>query len=226
MATRAQQEVQRIVDAIASAIYEHRLPPGARLTEAKLVEVLKANRNHVRAALQKLSVEYKVVDIFPNRGAFVAQPTVEEAKDVFDARCVLEKGIVALAVGKLTPSNKLRLQQQLEKEAYAIQHGDRRDMVRESGAFHSLLADIAGNQVLTDLLSHLILRSSLIIALYQPTSDVKCSLHEHEALLAAIFSGDKEAASAEMGRHIHGIQEHLPLKVRNNEVDLEKALSV
>ncbi len=225
MATRAQQEVQRIVDAIATAIYEHRLPPGARLTEAKLVEVLSANRNHVRAALQKLSVEHKVVDIFPNRGAFVAQPTVEEAKDVFDARCVLEKGIVSLAVGKLTPSHKQRLQKQLEKEAEAIRHGDRRDMVRESGAFHSLLADIAGNQVLAELLSHLILRSSLIIALYQPTSDVKCSLHEHEALLDAIFSGDHEAASAQMGRHIHGIQEHLPLKNREVEIDLEKALS-
>ena len=58
MGTRAQVEIKRIVERLADAISEHRLPPGARLTEAKLVEVLGANRNHVRAALQKLASEY------------------------------------------------------------------------------------------------------------------------------------------------------------------------
>jgi len=225
MGTRAQKEIQRIVERLASAIVEHRLPPGARLTEAKLVEVLEANRNHVRAALQKLAAEHKVVEIFPNRGAFVAQPTVGEARDVFQARIVLERAVVELAVKNMTPRNKSRLLRQLEREADAIKRRERQDMIRESGNFHRVLAEVAGNSVLAELLGSLIPRSSLIIALYQETPGVQCSIEEHQALVDAMLAGDAERAIELMNAHIGTIQRYLLLEQRSPEVDLRAALT-
>ena len=203
MGTRAQVEIKRIMERLADAISEPRLPPGARLTEAKLVQVLGANRNHVRAALQKLASEYKVVTIVPNRGACVAQPTIKEAKDVFAARSIIERSIVELAISNLTAKNRNRLLKQLENEGGAIKRGERQEMIRESGNFHRVLAQIAGNEVLDELLAGLITRTSLIIALYQETPNVQCSIEEHQALVDAILAGDKAEAQRLMDEHLH-----------------------
>ncbi|SEG67991.1 GntR family transcriptional regulator [Marinobacterium lutimaris] len=224
MGTRAQVEIKRIVERLADAISEHRLPPGARLTEAKLVEVLGANRNHVRAALQKLASEYKVVTIVPNRGACVAQPTIKEAKDVFAARGIIERSIVELAIANLTAKNRNRLLKQLEKEDGAIRRGERQEMIRESGNFHRVLAQVAGNEVLDELLAGLITRTSLIIALYQETPNVQCSIEEHQALVDAILAGDREQAQHLMDEHMATIQRYLLLDERPGEVDLRAAL--
>lgn len=224
MSTKAQQEVLRIMASLTSAIVEHRLPPGARLTEAKLVEVLSANRNHVRAALQKLASETKVVSLIPNRGAFVAKPTAGEAREIFSARMVLERAIVELAVANLTPRNRNRLLKQVDKEREAIARQDRQQMIRESGNFHRLLADISGNRVLGELLEGLITRTSLIIALYQETFDVKCSIGEHQAVAEAILRQDRDGAIRLMDHHMDDIQNHLLLDESEPEVDLRAAL--
>ena len=224
MSTKAQQEVQRIMTSLTSAIVEHRLPPGARLTEAKLVDVLSANRNHVRAALQKLASETKVVSLIPNRGAFVAKPTAGEAREIFSARMVLERAIVELAVANLTPRNHNRLLKQVDKEREAIARQDRQQMIRESGNFHRLLADVSGNRVLGELLEGLITRTSLIIALYQETSDVKCSIGEHQAVAEAILRQDRDEAIRLMDHHMDDIQNHLLLDESEPEVDLRAAL--
>ncbi|KEA61668.1 Transcriptional regulator, GntR family [Marinobacterium lacunae] len=224
MGTRAQLEVKRIMDRLASAIVEHRLPPGTRLTEAKLVEVLGANRNHVRSALQKLASEYKVVTIFPNRGACVAQPTIKEARDVFAARIVIERAVVELAIDNLTAKNRNRLLKQLEKETGAIKCGERQEMIRESGNFHRVLAQIAGNEVLDELLAGLITRTSLIIALYQETPNVQCSIEEHQALVDAILAKDCDRARYLMDEHMKTIQRYLLLDERSGDVDLQAVL--
>src|SRR6201996_5333538 len=78
---------------IHAAIAEHRLLPGARLVEDQLGEVFGVSRMRIRSVLHSLARD-KVVTIHRNRGAEVASPSVEEAKDVFAARRVIE---VALA---------------------------------------------------------------------------------------------------------------------------------
>lgn len=225
MSSRAQAEIQRIMTALTDAIVEHRLPPGARLTEAKLVDVLDANRNHVRAALQKLAAESKVVDLIPNRGAFVAMPSAEEARQVFSARLVLERAIVDLVIDRMNAVNRNRLQKQLERERRAMASHDRQQMIRESGNFHRVLAQLCGNHVLAELNDTLIVRSSLIIALYQETPNVRCSIGEHEAVMEALLAEDRAAALALMAAHMDDIQKHLLLDHREKRVDLVQALS-
>lgn len=226
MSSRAQAEIRRIMAALTDAIVEHRLPPGARLTEAKLVEVLGANRNHVRAALQKLAAESKVVDLIPNRGAFVAMPSAEEARQVFSARLVLERAVVDQVISRMSAVNRNRLQKQLERERQAMTRDDRQQMIRESGNFHRVLGQLCGNHVLAELNETLIVRSSLIIALYQETPNVRCSIGEHEAVMEALLAGDRNAALRLMEAHMEDIQKHLLLDRKARRVDLSEALGV
>ncbi len=99
-------------------------------------------------------------------------------------------------------------------------------MIRESGRFHTLLAEIAGNTVLGELLDGLIKRTSLIIALYQGTPDVQCTLGEHQALAHAILAGDESLALQLNDVHMHTIESHLLLSETSPSVDLKTALSV
>ena len=80
---------REIGKAIAKAIHEHKVLPGTKLGEDELSEIYGVSRTLVRSALQGLSHE-QLVDIQPNRGAFVSKPSLREAREIFEARALLE----------------------------------------------------------------------------------------------------------------------------------------
>ncbi|WP_158782567.1 GntR family transcriptional regulator [Pantoea sp. BAV 3049] len=211
VAPSKQQEVQRIVEALSVAIAQHRLKPGMRLIEAQIVEVLKANRNHVQAALQRMALAH-IVTIEPNRGAMVARPEASEAREIFIARRAIESAIISC----ITPQemarcqNELAAQQQAEKSA--IERADRREIVRELSQFHLMLANISGNKVLSEILANLMVRSSLIVALYQRNDIPSCQCDEHGQIVTALQAGDRVKAQAAMIEHLDELEQQLDLK--------------
>ncbi|MBA1274294.1 GntR family transcriptional regulator [Stutzerimonas azotifigens] len=220
MASVVAREVQRIFTAIYDAIVEQRLPPGTRLTELNLVEVFGANRNHIRSALRDLA-HRKLVRLEMNRGAFVEEPTPEQAREVFAARRVIEQAIVEEAVRRMRPADRKAIREHLAEELALGHDSDKPAFIRLSGDFHRLLARIAGNGTLGDILDGLIARSSLIIALYENQTGVQCSHNEHQELADALLSGDPQRATACMARHLLKIEERLRLATAEEaEIDL------
>ncbi len=217
--SKKEAEILRIVNTITKAVAEQRLPPGTRLVEAQLVESLQANRNHVRSALQRLSLR-RIVSIETNRGASIAKPSVKEARDIFAARSVVEPGVMEILLRKFSKMDIALLRKQLEVEQKAIHKGRREDVIRESGYFHILLAKLSGNQVLMEILSDLITRSSLILSLYQRRHDPQCGCDEHLGIIKAIESRDIQAAVSCMSHHLEDIEMHLNLDFwENKKVD-------
>ena len=78
-----------IVEALTKAIVEHRLHPGTKLAEQKLADHFGVSRTLVRQALFQLS-QNRLIRLEPARGAFVAAPSVDEAKQGFAVRRMLE----------------------------------------------------------------------------------------------------------------------------------------
>lgn len=224
VATAKQQEVQRIVDALSIAIAQHRLKPGVRLVEAQIVEVLQANRNHVQAALQRMALQH-IVTIEPNRGAMVAQPEAREAREIFIARRAIESAIVA----SITPQDMMRCQAEIDAqqqaEKNASERTDRRDIVRELSQFHLLLARVSGNKVLEEILANLMVRSSLIVALYQRNDIPSCQCAEHAAIVSALKAGEGAQAQAIMIEHLNELEQQLDLSdAAPDEMNLHQAL--
>ncbi|WP_328190291.1 GntR family transcriptional regulator [Marinobacter sp. OP 3.4] len=223
--TRKQKEVERIIESLSRAIAQHLLPPGTRLVEAQIVDSLKANRNHVQAALQRLALQ-KIVTIEPNRGAHVSQPTAREAREIFVARRAIEGAIVA----SITPERMRRFARQVDAhmkaEAKATRDSDRRAIVGELSAFHRLLAKISGNSVLADILENLMVRSSLIVALYQRNDEPTCQHDEHRHILEALKTGDGERAVKLMEHHLDHLEAELALDDdQQREIDLKAVLA-
>ncbi len=203
----AQNATQRVYDAVHAAIVEHRLAPGTRLREAELAAGFEVSRTVVRQALQRLAAD-QVVELQHNRGARVAQPTREQAGQVFDARRVVECEIARRLAGRLTDGDRAALRDIIAQEAAADAGGDRAAAIRLSGEFHRTLARLAGNPVFVRFLDELLPATSLLIALYQPGTQRACAAHHHGGLLAAL-DGGAAGAAAEMRRHLVEIERSL-----------------
>ncbi|MGQ9371593.1 GntR family transcriptional regulator [Azospirillum sp. ST 5-10] len=214
---------EAIARRIADAIADRRLPPGTKLTEERLAAIFGVSRARVRSALGLLS-ERGIVTLRPNRGAFVASPSVAEAREVFEARRVVERGLVARLTrsGGLAPAATVRLRVHLEKEGAAEAAGDRKAMIRLSGEFHLLLADLAGNGTLAVFLDALVRRSSLAIAAYESRPMPGCSADEHRRIVDALVAGDTAGAQALMEGHLAEIEARLALDAAvANDIDLQ-----
>ncbi|SHG64875.1 DNA-binding transcriptional regulator, GntR family [Kaistia soli DSM 19436] len=186
---------------LLSAILDHRLTPGTRLPEDEIGAVYGASRTIVRSALEALSHE-GVVHIEPNRGAIVAQPTVAEARSVFEARQLIEPRVASAAAGRATPAQLEALSAEVEAEHQALHGGDHRRAIVLSGSFHIMIAEIASQPVFAGFVRELVARSSLIISLYWRRKEATCATPAHGALIAALAAGDAAGAAALMEAHI------------------------
>lgn len=223
--TAKQLEVQRIVDVLSRGIAQHRLRPGTRLIEAQIVETLHANRNHVQVALQRLAMQ-RIVSIEPNRGAMVAQPSAREAREVFAARRAIERAIVESISAQTMAEHQERIALHMASERQATGTTDRREIVRELSEFHLLLGELGGNAVIAEILENLMVRSSLIVALYQRGDVPSCASDEHQALLDALSAGDNARAVSVLLAHLDELEAQLALdEPAAPEVDLREALA-
>ena len=211
----------QIYDRIYTAIAEQVLRPGTKLGEESLCGVFGVSRTLIRRVLHRLAGEH-VVELLPNRGAFVARPSTAEARDVFAARRVIEAGVVAALAGGLSAAQAARLRDQIALERAAYVAADRRALIRLSGGFHVLLAELAGNPVIVRFLRELVSRTALIIAVYEMPGASCCSPEEHAALVTALARGGAQAHDV-MRRHLEGIEGRLELeRPRGESVDLRE----
>lgn len=214
---------QRIVDAVTQAIVERRLMPGTKLVEQQLADLFDVSRTVVRQALNQLSRD-RLVTLQPARGAFVAQPSVEEAWQVFQARQMIESAMVRELCAGITPAQLATLRDHLRRERDAVRRGDVPLRTRLLADFHVLLARLQGNQVLAELLEDLLRRSSLISLMYQSSHSAEHSQDEHVAIVDALERRDARAAVRLMGRHLAHVERNLRLHPRTS--DLASVLQV
>jgi DNA-binding GntR family transcriptional regulator len=200
----------RLYDQLHRAIVERRLEPGVKLGEGALCEIYGVSRAQIRRVLVDLS-HAKVVELRPNRGAYVAQPSVREARHVFEARRAIEAAIVERAVSRVTDANLAKLKEIVDADRNALARGDGEASIKLSGDFHLCLGEIAGNQVLSEILAELVSRSSLIIATYGRGKQSDCSADEHGRLIEALRQGDADKAAATMAEHLNHIESLLNL---------------
>ena len=210
-----------VYDGIHRAILEQRLPPGTKLGEESLSSLFDVSRARVRRILLRLAHD-KSVKLRPNRGAYVAQPSAQDAREVFTARRIVEAHIVEGVAKGFPTAARQRLERHLAREHAAHARHDRPAAVRLSGEFHLLLAHIAGNRVLTWFLRELVAQTSLIMAVYERPGSSCCACDEHRALLAAeLEAGRVQDAVDLMTRHLQRIEGRLNLdRTPRTPVDL------
>lgn len=209
---------------IFEAILEQRLAPGTKLSEEALGEIFGVSRTIIRRALSRLAHE-GVVLLRPNRGAVVASPSVEEARQVFLARRLVERAITELAVQHASTEELAELRQMVNDERDSFSRGDRGAGIRLSGEFHLKLAEAAKNAPLISFQRSLVSQTSLIIAQYESGNRSHCSYDEHTQLIDAIEARDSALAVNLMMHHMDHIDSKLNLDEESASDDLYAVFS-
>jgi DNA-binding GntR family transcriptional regulator len=213
-----------VVADLERAIHEHRLPPGTKLGEDELGEAYGISRTIVRAALLALSHRH-LVELKRNRGAFVAQPSVREAREVFEARSLLEPRTAHSAALRMTDEDLQLLKDNIRDEHEALHAGENGHALFLSGQFHVEIARIADQSTIETFVSELISRSSLIIALYWRRRAALCETQAHHALLDAFENRDGALAEQLMKSHLLDLIASLDLRnVTQPPASLREAL--
>jgi DNA-binding GntR family transcriptional regulator len=185
------------------AIIEQALEPGAKLPEDAIGERFGASRTIVRNALGQLAAE-GLVELRRNRGAAVATPSWEEARDTFDVRLGLERLVMSRLAGNLTPEQIKTLEQHVDQEEHA--RGNNEPLsIRLATEFHILLAQMTGSPVLERYVSEVSSRCGLILALYSRPHSSECAVNEHRSVIAALAAGDAKRAAAVMAEHLEAV---------------------
>lgn len=202
-----------VSDGMALAIHEHRLAPGTKLGEDEIGEIFGVSRTVVRAALQTLAHQ-QLVRIERHRGAFVAKPSFREAREVFEARALLEPRTARSAAERAIAADVERLREHIRAEHEALDRNDIGRALHLSGLFHIEISRIADQDTIARFIETLIARSSLIIALYWRRESALCESHAHHTLLDAMAANDGNRAEEVMQSHLVDLLSALDLRER------------
>jgi DNA-binding GntR family transcriptional regulator len=192
---------ERMYYEIYDAIMEHRLPAGTKLTEQALGEIYEMARHNVRKVLAKLAAD-GLVDLEPNRGAYIASPSEQEAHDMFELRQTLEQFVVQKVAQKASAANFDKLRDMIARERDAYMQGNRPQWVRLSADFHIELARLSGNMEVVNMLRRLVSRTTLLISTTTTSGQQPCSFDEHLAVIDALQKKDQHGAQKEMAHHL------------------------
>jgi len=207
----------RIVQSISQAIVERRLHPGTKLAEQKLADIYQVSRTLVRQALNRLSRD-RLVTLEPARGAFVAMPSIDEARQVFELRQLLEGAMLRRLAPRIGDAQLAELRAHLNAERAAVSRTDIPGRTRLLADFHVVLARMYGNEVLAQLLAELLSRSSLIALMYQSSHSAEASYAEHVAIVDALERRDTRAAVRLAEEHLAHVERNLRLDPRSPDI--------
>jgi DNA-binding GntR family transcriptional regulator len=198
----------RVFNAVLNAILDHRLAPGTKLVERDLSELLGVSRGAVRTALARLGHSL-LVELRPNRGAVIANPTPEETRDMFEARRVIESAVVQGLARSIGAKQLAELRAFVAEEQKAYDRGDRRTGQRLSIRFHKLLAELAGNAALDRFMEHLICRTPLLTLAHRGSRPAYCGADEHREIVDALAKRDPVLAARRIASHLDTLEKQL-----------------
>ncbi|KPC79149.1 MULTISPECIES: GntR family transcriptional regulator [Streptomyces] len=190
---------ERVYEALLELITTRALGPGQHLVESELAGHLGVSRQPVREALQRLNTE-GWVDLRPAQGAFVHEPTEDEADQLLSVRTLLEAEAARLAAANSGRPGIEVLEELCSQGERAVAADDVDLAVATNAAFHAKVMELAGNAVLSELAGQVDRR---VRWYYTPVARQRGtqSWIEHRELIAAIAARDERRATEIMRAH-------------------------
>lgn len=195
-------------DVLKRQLLSGRLAPGTKLGEHRLAEIFGVSRERIRKVLHRLGHE-RLIRVERNRGAFAISPDLGEARAIYEARRILEGGIVAHLSDALDAAGRARLERHMAAEAGALAAGDRVTSIWLSAEFHTILAELTGNAIVVGQMQELVARTMMLVARFEPDGSSACQCQEHRAIYRALLSGERSRVIRSMTTHLSLVETRL-----------------
>jgi DNA-binding GntR family transcriptional regulator len=186
---------------LREAIAIGHFPPGKRLVERELCDLLEVSRPSVREALRKLEAE-KLIKNVPHRGPVVALVTASEASDLYSVRMLMESHAVAEFTRLASDEHIKQLGVAVQRLHKASKGDDHKALLHAKAEFYDVILSNCGNLLIQELLLNLLARINLLrAASFSGKDRLAKSMEEIDALFALIKARD--AAGAQEAARIH-----------------------
>ena len=191
-----------LVSKLRIEILAERMRPGEKLTEQAICGQFGVSRTPVREALKNLEAE-GLVEMVPNRGAFVVGLSADDIRDLYAIRMQNEMQAVRWAIERRTKEEMESIEESLDFMRFYTERGDAKRMRSINAGFHKRIAAASHNRIIADSLAKIqdYTRYSMRVLPYRE-SDLAVILREHKAIFAAFKSNDPEAGALAMKKHI------------------------
>ena len=200
---QSEDVLDRICATLANAITEGALRPGMKILDDVIADHYGVSRTVVRGALDILQRDH-LLERKRNRGAFVAEPSVKESKELFEARHALERVILEFVIERASDADFDRLEALNEEEAHLPENQPNGDKVGQAPQFHVELAKLGENDLLTEVLEKILARVALVNALYKVEPRDNCG--DHRNIIAALRKRDLAVAQERMEEHLTDLE--------------------
>ncbi|MFA1822610.1 GntR family transcriptional regulator [Virgibacillus oceani] len=159
-----------IYNTLKESILTRKLPPGKQLVENTISEKLKVSRTPIRNAINLLSTE-GLVELVPNKGAFVINPTYDEIIQAYTLRKELELMATELAISHLDEEDFKDMENIIKGEKTALYKKDLKNYLKANQDFHLLIIRKCGNKFLIEFIEKLINQTSIYLILFDTFFD-------------------------------------------------------
>jgi DNA-binding GntR family transcriptional regulator len=194
--------VDSLARQVADLVLAGEIAPGMKLDEQTLAQRFQVSRTPVREALRQLG-SMGLVELRPNRGAFVPRVTPEQLEEMFVAMAELEAVCARLSAMSMTPVERrtlARLHEHMGELARGEMIGE---FVEANERFHSLIYSGAHNAILAEAATALRRRLALYRrSQFRTDGRLSRSHAEHAEVVKAVVSGDPARAHAAMLHHV------------------------
>ena len=198
--TTATSISSRIIDAAIA----RQLTPGVRLGEQQLATLFDCSRTIVREAMVDLAAR-GIVTVMPRRGWFLTEVDTEQARELYEARQVVETGLLrsfARSGRTLDAEAIAKLRANLDEQKAAIEADDAGRRSFLLGMFHVRVTECLGNRILADALRNLVVLTSLYTMRHQTGRDARRSFEEHAEIVRRLASNNLASAEEFLWHHL------------------------
>jgi DNA-binding GntR family transcriptional regulator len=198
-------------------ILDGTLPPGERLIEDRLAELLGVSRNPIREAIRVLEAE-GFINVTARRGSFVATLSASQAADLFEVRLALEPLGARLAAGQASSARIARMKQILADVQTSPDSFELDALSELHTELHSLIFEMTGNSYLIAMALPMTKRGQWLLRQSAPLR-VPEAWSEHHWLIAAIESGNAELAEVAARHHVLSVRSLIQRQLDARTVD-------
>lgn len=193
---------EQLVDMIRNLIMVGKLKEGDKINESALSSEIGISKTPLREALKVLSVE-GLIELVPNRGAFVTTPRFEEVCEMFDVMVFLEGFCATKAVANMSSKDFSRLEKLHAKLEEKFERRNQEEYIHVNNQFHAFLQELAGNRTLNKIISDL--RKKILLYRFKSLSlpgRFECSIKEHRELLLAFREKNHQKVEVLIKEHL------------------------
>lgn len=205
---------KQVVRALRQQIFSGQMKPGEKVPESKIAEEMGISRGPVREALLVLEQE-GLVETSPRRGSRVIRITIEDIREIYTLRALLEGFAVTLFMDNLADERIDLLENALEELAQAVANKDVIDISRKNLAFHEIVLAHSNHGRLLSSWKSLQAQSRMLSSM---TTEYYLGLEDlyrhHVELKDVIRSGNKKKARKAFEKHILDSMDQLIISLK------------